>query len=568
MSVLIRRRFRRLPRARSFCTAAIFLALLGGTPLFATPAVPDGVLAALGRAASAAADGHSRSEAQALIDAAEDSANPVLASRATLVAYAHRHLRTAHTAALLWRTLAPHDPQAVSFLFLTDFALGRDTQGLRRMAELLPPGAPWAGEAMMATLLLRRLPHILDLRVTQLWRARHPRSAGALYLTGLVALRLGMDGTALLTAHELGARKLPLNHRLRVGELLSQSLVYGGRPKRGLEEARRLLAREPKSLPLAVNLISLELVSGHDRQAHALAVRWRLTHPHNRALFLALALSDLHRNHPRRARRWMTRLLETGKNQSLAAFNIGRIEVRLHHPRRARFWFRWAAARAERDVPAAALALARLIGHGKDTPAARAVFHRYAARVPLQAPAVRLLEAHWLTALHHPHAAYRVLVQAHALFADDPDVTYALALAEMDIGRGRLGYRLLRHLGRRYPDNPWIFNAEGYYLARHTGRLARAAHDIERALALDPGDPPILDSRGWVSYRRGHYRRALALFRRAYAHDRSATIALHYGLALWHEGHKARARNLWSRVYKRHPHDRALAEALARHRGS
>jgi Tfp pilus assembly protein PilF len=568
MPVIIRRRSWRLRRPDALLAFVASTALLAGTPVRATPGLPDGVLAALGRAARASAGGHSRAEARALIDAAEESANPVLASRATLVAYSHRHFRTAHTAALLWRTLAPHDPQAVSFLFLTDFTLGRNRQGLRRMAELLPPGAPWIGEDMMATLLIRRLPHILDLRIAQLWHRRHPHASGPRYLLGLVALRIGMSGTARLMAHELAGRKLTLEHRLRVGELASQALVYGGRPRRGLKKARALLESEPKSLPLAVNLISLELVSGHNRKAHALALRWRRIHPHNGALFLALALADLHRNHPRRARAWLTRLLETGRAQSVAAFNIGRVEVRLHHPRRARFWFRWAAARAERDAPGAALALARLAGGGKDTPAARAVFRRYAARVPLQAPAILLLEARWLTGLRHAHAAQRVLLRAHKTFPQDPDVTYALALADMGIGRGALGYRLLRTLEKRYPENAWILNAEGYYLARHTARLSRARRDIVRALALDPGDPPILDSRGWVSYRQSHYRRALALFRRAYAHDRSPTIALHYGLALWHTGHKARARALWSQVYKRHPHDRALAETLARHAGS
>ena len=568
MPVLTRPRLRRLSRAGALLVVALVLSLSLAPTLAAAPTLPDSALSALGRAARAAAAHHSRAEALALIDAAEDSANPVLAARATLVAYADRRLHTAHTAALLWRTLAPHDPQAVSFLFLTDVALGRDPQGLRRLAELLPPGTSWAGEETMATLLIRRLPHMLDLRVAQLWVHRHPRASGPRYLLGLVALRIGMSGTAGLEAHDLARRKLPLDRRLRVGELKAQALVYGGRLRRGLAEARRLLHTQPASLPLAVNLISLELVSDHNRAAHALALHWHRTHPRNLALFLALALADLHRHHPQRARRWLTRLLESGREQALTAFNIGRVELRLHHPRRARFWFRWAAARAERDVPSVALALARLAGDGQDTRTARAVFRDYAARVPLQGPAVRLLEAHWLDGLHRFHAARRVLAKAYALYPDDPDVIYSLALADMQVGHGALGYRTLRALGRRYPDNAWILNAEGYYLARRTGRLARAAHDIDRALALDPGDPPLLDSRGWVSYRRGHDRRALVLFRRAYQHDRSPAIALHYGLALWHTGHQNQARRLWSRIYKRHPHDRALAEALAHHAGS
>lgn len=545
-------------------------AILALAPLRAAPPLPYGVMAALGRAASAAASGHSRAEANALIEAAEESANPVLAARATIVAYAHRHLKTAHTAALLWRTLAPHDPQAVSFLFLTDVALGRERQGIRRLAELLPPGAPWIEEEMLSTLLIRRLPSFLALRIAQLWAKRHPRALGPRYLLGLVALKIGMPGMALLMARDLLAAKTKLvaDHRLRAQELVSQAEVYGGRTRRGLRHAEQLLRAHPQLFPLAINLMSLELISGHDHAAHTLARQWRRTESEARALFLVLALSDLHLDHPRRARRWLTRLLETAHDQSLAAFNIGRVEARLHHVRRARFWFRWAAERAERDVPASALALARLAGGGHATPAARAVFDRYASRVPLQASRVYRLEAHWLDGLGHPRAALAVLVKAHDLEPSDPDTIYALALFDMKVGKGAQGYRLLQALARRFPDNPWILNAEGYYLARHTGHLRRAAQDLTRALKLDPGDPPLVDSRGWLSYRRGHYHKALTDFRKAYAHDRSPTIAIHYGLALWKLGERAQARALWLAALKEHPHDRALARVIAGHRGS
>ena len=57
---------------------------------------------------------------------------------------------------------------------------------------------------------------------------------------------------------------------------------------------------------------------------------------------------------------------------------------------------------------------------------------------------------------------------------------------------------MLEKLLTQRPDDPVLTNALGYTLADHNLELPRAESLIERALAVTPDSPAILDSLGWV----------------------------------------------------------------------
>jgi tetratricopeptide (TPR) repeat protein len=66
------------------------------------------------------------------------------------------------------------------------------------------------------------------------------------------------------------------------------------------------------------------------------------------------------------------------------------------------------------------------------------------------------------------------------------------------------------------PDYAHAYNALGYTLAEKTDRLDEAKILIEKALKLQPDDPFILDSLGWVYYRLGQVQEALKHLHTAY----------------------------------------------------
>src|SRR3546814_15255559 len=62
----------------------------------------------------------------------------------------------------------------------------------------------------------------------------------------------------------------------------------------------------------------------------------------------------------------------------------------------------------------------------------------------------------------------------------------------------------LRTVIANQPNDARSLNALGYMLAVHTQRLDEAHDLVGKALSLDPDDASIIDSMGWVEYKRGN----------------------------------------------------------------
>ena len=102
-----------------------------------------------------------------------------------------------------------------------------------------------------------------------------------------------------------------------------------------------------------------------------------------------------------------------------------------------------------------------------------------------------------------PELALELLSAALIDIPDHPDLLYARGLVTAIMDRVEEHERDMRRLIEIDPDNAHAYNALGYTLADKTERLGEALELIEKALSLLPGDPFILDSLGWVHFRRG-----------------------------------------------------------------
>ena len=139
----------------------------------------------------------------------------------------------------------------------------------------------------------------------------------------------------------------------------------------------------------------------------------------------------------------------------------------------------------------------------------------------------------------------RALMLTNAALArnpENPDLLYQRALVYADLNHLGPMERDLRRLIYLEPDNPRAFNALGYTLADQTARLDEAGLLLERALMLAPRNPYILDSWGWLQYRRGEYEQAVATLRDALNERLEAEIAAHLAIALWDAGEADEAR--------------------------
>lgn len=160
--------------------------------------------------------------------------------------------------------------------------------------------------------------------------------------------------------------------------------------------------------------------------------------------------------------------------------------------------------------------------------------------------------------------AFDLLDKALADSPDNPELLYDQAMAAEKIGRLDALEKSLRYLMKLQPDNAHAYNALGYTLADRNLRLDEARQLIEKALALSPDDPQIIDSLGWVHFRLGNTKEALVHLRRAYELLPDVEVAAHLGEVLWQSGAQDEALKVWREASGRDAANEVLRGTLAR----
>jgi hypothetical protein len=110
----------------------------------------------------------------------------------------------------------------------------------------------------------------------------------------------------------------------------------------------------------------------------------------------------------------------------------------------------------------------------------------------------------------------------------NPNFLYARAMAYEELREIKLMEKDLISVLRIDKKNANTLNALGYSLTVHTQRYDEAYELIHEAYLYDPGSAAILDSLGWVEYKRGNYADALKFVESSYARDKDKEIILHY----------------------------------------
>jgi tetratricopeptide (TPR) repeat protein len=163
-----------------------------------------------------------------------------------------------------------------------------------------------------------------------------------------------------------------------------------------------------------------------------------------------------------------------------------------------------------------------------------------------------------------PAQALARLDDALARAPGHPDLLYQRAIVLEKGGRTDAAIAQLEELNRKRPQDGEIANALGFILADHGKDLARAQRLIGFALKGEPDNPAILDSMGWLDFRRGMPQAALPLLERAFRLDQDGDIGAHWGEVLWSVGDKAHARDAWSRALLADPDNAAVKAAEKR----
>lgn len=497
----------------------------------------------------------------AYLDLARSTRDPRIAKRAAEVALAGRQYDAAIAATRIWAEQEPNSAGAQQMMVTLAAAFGRLDEvvlHLSRSLELDRENVPTA--LMRLNRLLGRiqdkaavykvvvdatepylqLPEAHFARAQAAYAAKEMAQAQASLEVALgqrpdwefavlfKALMAQAQPTEVIAILQPFVRANPESMDARLA--LARALVVERRFEEALSEFKVVLARQPANPDViyAVGLLSMQM-----RDFELAEIQFK-------------RLVDTNYAEANLVRTYLAQMAEEKKDFKSAAEWYASVTPGTHY------------------MPAQARA-AQLTARQGDFDGARAILQK--ARPADEAAQVQLIvaEGALLREANRNEEAYRFLDKSLQGRPNEPELLYETALAADRIGKFDVAEQLWQKLIKVKPDHAHAYNALGYSLTERGVRLEEAQQLIDKALALLPDDPFILDSKGWVQFRLGDKQAALATLQKAFSKRPDPEIAAHLGEVLWALGRQDDARKVWSEAARQSPGNQALADTIKKY---
>ncbi|SFU16591.1 tetratricopeptide repeat protein [Pseudomonas marincola] len=344
---------------------------------------------------------------------------------------------------------------------------------------------------------------------------------------------------------------------------LLQSLKRGDEAMPLLKQGIKLYP-EDKRLRLTYARMLVEQGRIEDAQSEFSALVQQ--YPEDDDLRFSLALVYLEGEAWKEAIVYLEELVERGSHVDAAHYNLARAYEHLDEPESALTEYAQVGPGNE-YLPAQAAQTELLFAEKRGTEATQ-LLAKARDEQPDYATQLYLIESEALSSNQQPEHAWQVIQQAVKDNPDDLNLLYARAMmAESRDDLGQLESDL-RQILERDPENSMALNALGYTLADRTTRYSEARKLIEQAYRLNPEDPAILDSMGWINYRQNRLDEAEKYLRKALRKFPDHEVAAHLGEVLWAQGKQRDARKVWAEALENHPDSEPLRSTILRLTGA
>jgi len=503
----------------------------------------------------AAERGDSAAAVREYLAAARLSPDPTLASHAALLAYGAGDDASAAEAAKRWQALVPGSRDAGHLLAVLE-ARVRDVPDAAAEIEALVKAGTDRSYSTAAEILEQETDAVHTLPVLQRIVADEPVSADAHMALAHAAMNFRRADLADSEARAALALD-PGADEARV--LLARALVAEDKPDEAVVLMKDRLREAGDDVTLRLAYAALLVEAQREKEARGELEALLKAHPENGEALYTLGLLALQGKDTAAARDYFKRLLKTGRRLNDAYYFLGNTaEMDKRYPE-ALDWYhriqdgeRWLAAQA---------GIGRSLVEGGTPDAAEEFFDDLVADDADEAVTLRLTEGQAFSDAGQPKLALKVYDAALFVSPDDTGLLYARALLLEQDGDPDAAESDLASILKRTPDDAEALNALGYMLTLHTSRY-REAHDyIQKALDLDPDDPAIMDSMGWVEHRLGNEAAALDYLKKAYAAEADPEIAAHLVEVMLATGDAAGAHDLWVKALQTDP-DNAVLRGL------
>jgi Flp pilus assembly protein TadD len=499
--------------------------------------------------------------AQSYLDLAQRTRDPRIARRAAELAAFSRQADLASEAARLWLELDPSSSQAQQLAAASMASSSMRVEELQaQLAKTLAVQGDQIGPALLSLnrglsripdkALVRRLVFQLTEPYLQLAEAHFARSNAAYVAGEPQEAMLSIDATLKILPDWEQAVLLKAQLQLQLDSVAS-----------GEKTLRDYLAvhpgaREPR-ITLARMLVSAKQFGAAREQFDILLA----SAPDDRDVVHAAGLLSLQLGDSAAAERHFRHLLTLGfGDEDLIRMYLGQIAEESARPAEALEWYR--AVTPGTQFIAAQARIAQVAASQGKLPDVLQTLQTLAHDYPADATQYMLIEAQVLRDSGRDADAFAILDKALTAAPSDPELLYESALMAERLGRIDTMETRLRKLIAIKPEHAHAYNALGYSLADRGMRLDEAEALVIKAVSLAPDDPFILDSLGWVKYRRGELPTALELLQKAFALRADPEIAAHLGEVQWMLGHHDDAARTWRDAARAHPDNTVLADVI------
>ncbi|HSW84077.1 MAG TPA: tetratricopeptide repeat protein [Usitatibacter sp.] len=491
---------------------------------------------------------------------ARELKDPAIARRAVETAIRARAFGPALESATLLLELDPESSLAREIIAALLANEGDLAKAQDRLGLLLAKNPNRGPMVMQLSYLLAKFPDkVATLAATQSIVQPYLKTPEAHYAIGVAALVAGKVDLAAKEADEA----LAIQPAWEQGAILKAQVLRKASPSDVLPFYEQFVAEHPRSQDVRMQLgreLAAERKLAEAREQFREAEK--LTKSDPQAAY-AIGLLSLQLEEYLEAQVAFTRALKQGYREPTSIYlGLGQAAEGLKRYEEAIGWYQKVEAG---DWVRAQLKIATLIARQQGLAAGREYLQRIEARTEDDSIQMIQVEAQLLRDAKAWNETYEMLSHAVAKYPDSFELLYDRAMAAERIDKLDVLEADLRKVIKMKPDYAHAYNALGYTLADKTKRLTEAKDLIEKAYKLQPDDPFILDSLGWVYYRMGQTQAAIKHLQTAYGQRPDPEIAAHYGEVLWSAGNHDEARKIWNAALSENPNHETLLAVMAKH---
>lgn len=537
-------------------------------PMIGAPPISRGLdassLSTLLIAEVAGLRGDYRRASQGYLEVAQRYRSPTLVERATLAARFADDPLLIEESARRWQAISPDAQPAAEILSTLASNRGDWQEALRQLLIISRNRddsdiVRFVDTALAAGARPERLVEPLRDQLSQPRLSPHFRTDLTLSLALTDAARGDLDqARARLDSLGSAATLMPQYW------LATAAIFDGKQPDEARRAARRGLALAPRDPRLLLLLTRAEIHLGHLGQARQNADALIALRDDIPLLKIGLAQLFLEEGYPDEASRLLIPAVSEPDTPAPIYLTLGDIAASQEDVETALLYYRQVPEGPEFLLSRHHAAQA-LINAGRLTDA-RSFLRTERQHHNASWSDLVVIETELLDSMGRQNIADELLRQELQRVADDSELRLFRAVRAMENGDIDTAESDLRILIRQQPDNAEALNALGYALTLHgnSDDLDEAERLIKRAHAIQPDNPAIQDSLGWVAYQRGDLQTALQWIERAWITLPNQEVAAHLIEVLWDLDQRQRARDLLQQVQQQSTEHPLIDELLRR----